>query len=107
MSETTTSQSHAAQHASHGPPRRRHWLLAAGWPRAAWMTGFFFLLGMGIVDTVVPEPIGGAHRMPAEAVAAVGAAVQKALAPLVALEPAVLLARRREKFLAMGRDVPA
>ncbi len=49
MSETTTSQSHAPQHASHEPPRRRHWLLAAGWPRAAWMTGFFFLLGMGIV----------------------------------------------------------
>jgi cytochrome c oxidase subunit I len=49
MSETTTSQSHASQHASHEPPRRRHWLLAAGWPRAAWMTGFFFLLGMGIV----------------------------------------------------------
>ena len=38
MSETTTSQSHAPQHASHEPPRRRHWLLAAGWPRAAWMT---------------------------------------------------------------------
>ena len=38
MSETTTSQSHAAQHAAHEPPRRRHWLLAAGWPRAAWMT---------------------------------------------------------------------
>src|SRR3954462_10209065 len=49
MSETTTSQSHAAQHAPHEPPRRRHWLLAAGWPRAAWMTGFFFLLGVGIV----------------------------------------------------------
>ena len=47
-SETTTSQSHASQHASHEPPRRRHWLLAAGWPRAAWMT-VFFLLGMGIV----------------------------------------------------------
>ena len=65
------------------------------------------LLGLGIVDTVVPEPLGGAHRMPADAIAAVGAAVQDALAPLTALEPAALLARRREKFLAMGRDVPA
>ncbi len=65
------------------------------------------LLGMGIVDTVVPEPLGGAHRMPAEAIAAVGGAVQDALAPLTALEPAALLARRREKFLAMGREVPA
>ena len=65
------------------------------------------LLGMGIVDTLVPEPLGGAHRMPADAIAAVGAAVQDALAPLTALEPAALLARRREKFLAMGREVPA
>ena len=65
------------------------------------------LLGVGIVDTVVPEPMGGAHRMPGEAVTAVGAAVQDALAQLTVLDPAALLARRREKFLAMGRDVPA
>ena len=65
------------------------------------------LLGMGIVDTVVPEPMGGAHRMPGEAITAVGAAVQDALAQLTVLDPAALLARRREKFLAMGRDVPA
>jgi acetyl-CoA carboxylase carboxyl transferase subunit alpha len=65
------------------------------------------LLGMGIVDTLVPEPLGGAHRMPAEAIAAVGAAVQDALTPLTQLETAALLARRREKFLAMGREVPA
>ncbi len=65
------------------------------------------LLGMGIVDTLVPEPLGGAHRMPSDAIAAVGAAVQDALAPLTALEPAALLARRREKFLAMGRETPA
>jgi cytochrome c oxidase subunit 1 len=49
MSETATAGSHAPQRTSHEPPRRRHWLLAAGWPRAFWMTGFFFLLGMGIV----------------------------------------------------------
>ena len=65
------------------------------------------LHALRIVDTVIPEPIGGAHRDPAAAVAAVGAAVQDALAPLLLLDPAVLLARRREKFLAMGRDLPA
>ncbi len=65
------------------------------------------LLGMGIVDAVVPEPLGGAHRMPADAIAAVGAAVRDALAPLTQLEPAALLARRREKFLAVGRELPA
>jgi len=65
------------------------------------------LHALRIVDTVIPEPMGGAHRDPAAAVAAVGAAVQDALAPLLLLDPAVLLARRREKFLAMGRDLPA
>jgi acetyl-CoA carboxylase carboxyl transferase subunit alpha len=64
------------------------------------------LLALRIIDGIVPEPIGGAHRMPAEAVASVGAAVQDALAPLLALDAATLQARRREKFLAMGRDAP-
>jgi cytochrome c oxidase subunit I len=50
VSETTTATSHAAHNgAPHEPPRRRHWLLRAGWPRAIWMTGAFFLLGFGIV----------------------------------------------------------
>jgi cytochrome c oxidase subunit I len=44
MTETTPHDTHNG-----GPPHRRHWLLRAGWPRAAWMTGAFFLLGMGIV----------------------------------------------------------
>ena len=65
------------------------------------------LHALRIVDTVIPEPMGGAHRDPVAAVAAVGAAVQDALAPLLLLDPAVLLARRREKFLAMGRDLTA
>jgi len=65
------------------------------------------LHALHLVDTIVPEPMGGAHRMPADAIAAVGAAVQEALAPLLGLDPAALLARRRDKFLAMGRDIPA
>jgi len=64
------------------------------------------LQALRIVDTIVPEPIGGAHRMPAEAIANVGIAVQEALVPLLALDAATLQARRREKFLAMGRDAP-
>ncbi|MBC7800155.1 MAG: acetyl-CoA carboxylase carboxyl transferase subunit alpha, partial [Gemmatimonadaceae bacterium] len=47
---------------------------------------------------------GGAHRMPAEAIAGVGVAIQTALAPLRTLDAATLLARRQDKFLAMGRD---
>ena len=57
-----------------------------------------------LIDAIVGEPLGGAHRAPEIAVASVGRAVQAALDPLVGLEPAALIARRREKFLAMGRD---
>jgi len=64
------------------------------------------LQALRVVDTIVPEPIGGAHRMPAEAIANVGIAMQEALVPLLALDAATLQARRREKFLAMGRDAP-
>ena len=58
-----------------------------------------------LIDTLIPEPLGGAHRDPEAAIAAVGDAVQAALQPLLGLEPAVLKARRREKFLEMGREV--
>ncbi len=64
------------------------------------------LHALRIVDTVIPEPMGGAHRSPADAIAAVGAAVQDALAPLLDVAPAALIARRRDKFLGMGRDLP-
>ncbi|HTW72228.1 MAG TPA: acetyl-CoA carboxylase carboxyltransferase subunit alpha [Acetobacteraceae bacterium] len=59
---------------------------------------------LGLVDTVIPEPLGGAQRDPAAAIQAVGDAVAEALAPLVALDAPTLKTRRREKFLEMGRD---
>ena len=62
------------------------------------------LLGMRIVDAIVNEPLGGAHREPQETVLAVGEAVWSALQPPLPLEPAALRAQRREKFLAIGRD---
>ena len=58
-----------------------------------------------LIDTIVTEPLGGAHREPEAAVASVGAAVQSALEPLLKLDPVALVARRREKFLAMGREI--
>ena len=58
-----------------------------------------------LIDGVIAEPLGGAHRDPAATVAAVGEAVQAALLPLVDLDGASLKARRREKFLEMGREV--
>jgi acetyl-CoA carboxylase carboxyl transferase subunit alpha len=62
------------------------------------------LKNLRIVDEIVAEPLGGAHRNPSAAVAAAGASISAALAPLLALDPAALCAKRRDKFLAMGRD---
>jgi acetyl-CoA carboxylase carboxyl transferase subunit alpha len=59
---------------------------------------------MKLIDTVIAEPLGGAHRDPAAAMAAVGDAVQAALTPLLSLEPAALKAQRRHKFIEMGRE---
>ncbi|MGI4977982.1 MAG: acetyl-CoA carboxylase carboxyltransferase subunit alpha [Janthinobacterium lividum] len=57
-----------------------------------------------LVDEVVPEPLGGAHRAPADAIERVGEALAGALPGLMALDGATLRARRREKYLAMGRE---
>jgi acetyl-CoA carboxylase carboxyl transferase subunit alpha len=63
------------------------------------------LLRLGVVDTVVPEPTGGAHRDPAAAIAATGAAIADALAELQVLDPATVVRLRREKFMAIGRTL--
>ncbi len=62
------------------------------------------LKALKLIDQIVAEPLGGAHREPAAAVGAVGVAISEALAPLLLLEPAALRLGRREKFLAMGRE---
>jgi acetyl-CoA carboxylase carboxyl transferase subunit alpha len=62
------------------------------------------LKNLRLIDEIVLEPLGGAHREPVEAVAAVGRAISALLAPLIALDPAALRLQRREKFLAMGRE---
>jgi acetyl-CoA carboxylase carboxyl transferase subunit alpha len=60
------------------------------------------LLKLGVIDAIVPEPLGGAHRERLPAIAALGDAIDAALRPLLALDGASLRAQRREKFLAMG-----
>ena len=62
------------------------------------------LLRLKLIDQIVAEPLGGAHRDGAATMTAVAASIGTALSPLLALDPAALKARRREKFLAMGRD---
>lgn len=56
-----------------------------------------------VIDGIIKEPLGGAHRAPEKAVAAVGAAVAKALDALAGLDAATLKAQRRARFLAIGR----
>jgi acetyl-CoA carboxylase carboxyl transferase subunit alpha len=63
------------------------------------------LLRLGIIDTIVPEPVGGAHREPASAIAATGEAIAAALAELRALDRATIVRLRREKFTAIGRTL--
>jgi len=60
------------------------------------------LLKLGVIDQVVPEPLGGAHRDKEAAIAATGDAIEAALEPLLELDGGALKKLRREKFLAMG-----
>ncbi|GBQ67504.1 acetyl-CoA carboxylase carboxyltransferase subunit alpha [Ameyamaea chiangmaiensis NBRC 103196] len=62
------------------------------------------LLELGLIDRIIPEPLGGAQREPAKALETVRKAIAAELPELLGLEPALLRARRREKFLAMGRE---
>jgi acetyl-CoA carboxylase carboxyl transferase subunit alpha len=57
---------------------------------------------LGVVDQIIPEPLGGAHRAPAETIDAIGDALEQALEPLLVLSGAELRHRRRQKFLGMG-----
>ena len=59
---------------------------------------------LGLIDGIVAEPLGGAHRDAAATIAAVAEAVTAALTPLLALDAAALKAKRREKYLDMGRE---
>ena len=57
---------------------------------------------LGVIDRIVAEPVGGAHRDPNGAIDQLGAAIGETLDALGNLPPAELLAQRRQKFLDMG-----
>jgi len=59
----------------------------------------------GIIDRIVPEPVGGAHRDPAAAVAAAGEAIGQAFSELKGLDRETVRRQRRDKFLAIGRGL--
>jgi acetyl-CoA carboxylase carboxyl transferase subunit alpha len=60
---------------------------------------------MGIVDQIVPEPPGGAHRQPEVTVATAGDALAGALDGLRGLSPDEIRSRRQQKFIALGRNL--
>ncbi|WP_428678811.1 acetyl-CoA carboxylase carboxyltransferase subunit alpha [Reyranella sp.] len=56
-----------------------------------------------VIDDVIPEPMGGAHRAPGETIDVVGRVVAEAIADLSKLDADTLRERRQDKFLAMGK----
>ncbi|MEX6633626.1 acetyl-CoA carboxylase carboxyltransferase subunit alpha [Hyphococcus lacteus] len=61
------------------------------------------LLELGVVDSIIPEPVGGAHRDARLTIERLGDAVESSLRELEQLSPEELKRQRREKFLAIGR----
>jgi len=61
------------------------------------------LLRAGIIDEIVPEPVGGAHTNPEAAAATLDAVLTRVLADVSALDSEARLAKRYEKFRNMGR----
>ncbi len=61
------------------------------------------LIGLGVIDEVVPEPPGGAHADPDAATAALVPVLKRHLAELARVRVEKLLRRRAEKYLRMGK----
>ncbi len=63
------------------------------------------LLGFGVIDGIIPEPLGGAHRARANAMKAVGDGVEKELYKLDTLDAEELRAHRADRFYRIGRSL--
>jgi acetyl-CoA carboxylase carboxyl transferase subunit alpha len=59
----------------------------------------------GIIDKIIAEPVGGAHREPAATIVAAGEALADSLASMDNLPPEEIRRQRREKYLAVGRSL--
>ena len=59
-------------------------------------------LALGVIDRIVPEPLGGAHRNPEEAIASLKEVIVEELSGCSALGGEELVKQRRAKFLAMA-----
>ena len=60
---------------------------------------------LGVIDKIIKEPLGGAHRAQAETIKVVGAAIVKSLDELSKLDAKALIKKRRDKFLNIGRSL--
>lgn len=63
------------------------------------------MMRFGIIDEIVREPTGGAHRDPVAAIATTGAAIERALAELKGQDRETIRRNRRDKFLNIGRTI--
>lgn len=61
------------------------------------------LLALGVIDRIVPEPVGGAHRDPATTARELGAAISEELDNLAGKSSSALRTMREERFLRIGR----
>jgi acetyl-CoA carboxylase carboxyl transferase subunit alpha len=60
------------------------------------------LLSLGVVDGIIPEPLGGAHTDPEATCRRVGDTLETSLRELERLPPHELIGRRYEKFRSLG-----
>jgi acetyl-CoA carboxylase carboxyl transferase subunit alpha len=60
---------------------------------------------LGVIDDIIAEPLGGAHRGAADAISNAGEAIARALAAYRGVSADVLRTQRREKFLGIGRGL--
>ncbi len=63
------------------------------------------LLKLGVIDRIVKEPIGGAHRDPQAVIGSAGDAIAAALADMAGKDADAIRAHRADKFLAIGRNL--
>jgi len=61
------------------------------------------LLRFGLIDEIVPEPVGGAHRHPIETIEEVGKTIDRYLATFDSMPPMIIKKHRQDKFLAMTK----
>lgn len=63
------------------------------------------LKSLGVIDGIIKEPVGGAHRDPHQIINATGDVIAKALGDLASLSGDAVRAERRQKFLSIGRNL--